>query len=115
MNEIKTITDYFKEYGAFHTRKATELLTPLHLPGQDPLPDFAGSLRQPYEPQQHVIAAMIRMLDEIHRGMFIGECGVGKTLCGILAIHAHALRSVRQGGCNGNYRALVLCPDHLIG
>ena len=33
---------------------------------------------------------------------------------GMLTIHQHAQRSVRKGGCNGNYSAIVLCPDHLI-
>jgi hypothetical protein len=32
---------------------------------------------------------------------------------GMLTIHQHTQRSIRQGGCNGNYRAIVLCPDHL--
>ena len=41
------------------------------------------------------------------------ECGTGKTLMGMLTIHQHAQRSVRKGGCNGNYRAIVLAPDHL--
>ena len=54
------------------------------------------------------------MLDETRRGMIVAECGTGKTLMGMLTIHQHAQRSVRKGGCNGNYRAIVLCPDHLI-
>ena len=98
----------------FHVKKATELLQPLHVPGQDPLPDFSELFRQPFEPQAHVIAAAIKMLDETRRGMIVAECGTGKTLMGMLTIHQHAQRSVRKGGCNGNYRAIVLCPDHLI-
>jgi hypothetical protein len=31
----------------------------------------------------------------------------------MLTIHQHAQRSGRKGGRNGNYRAIVLCPDHL--
>ena len=58
-------------------------------------------------------AAAIKMLDETRRGMIVSECGTGKTLMGMLTIHQHAQRSVRKGGCNGNYRAIVLCPDHL--
>ena len=54
------------------------------------------------------------MLDETRRGMIVAEPGTGKTLMGMLTIHQHAQRSVRKGGCNGNYRAIVLCPDHLI-
>ena len=109
-----TIDDYFREFSHFHVKKATELLQPLHTPGQDPLPDFSDATRQPFEPQAHVIAAAIKMLDETRRGMIVSECGTGKTLMGMLTIHQHAQRSVRKGGCNGNYRAIVLCPDHLM-
>ena len=111
--QIQTIDDYFREFSHFHVKKATELLQPLHIPGKDPLPDFSEATRQPFEGQAHVIAAAIKMLDEA-RGMIIAEPGAGKTLMGMLTIHQHAQRSVRQGGSNGNYRAIVLCPDHLI-
>ena len=107
-----TIDDYFREYSHFHVKKATELLQPLHTPGQDPLPDFSDATRQPFEPQAHVIAAAVKMLDETRRGMLVAEPGSGKTLMGMLTIHQHAQRSVRKGGCNGNYRAIVLCPDN---
>ena len=109
-----TIDDYFREFSHFHVKKATELLQPLHVPGQDPLPDFTDATRQPFEPQAHVIAAAIKMLDATRRGMIVSECGTGKTVMGMLTVHQHAQRSVRRGGCNGNYRAIVLCPDHLV-
>jgi hypothetical protein len=44
--------------------------------------------------------------------MIVAECGTGKTLMGMLTIHQHAQRWVRNGNCNGNYRAIVLCPDN---
>jgi hypothetical protein len=108
-----TIDDYFREYSHFHVKKATELLRPLHTPGQDPLPDFSEATRQPFEPQAHVIAAAVKMLDQTRRGMLVAEPGSGETLMGMLTIHQHAQRSVRKGGLNGKYRAIVLCPDHL--
>ena len=63
LDQIQTIDDYFREFSHFHVKKATELLQPLHVPGRDPLPDFSELLRQPFEPQAHVIAAAIKMLD----------------------------------------------------
>jgi hypothetical protein len=115
LGQMLTIDDYFREFSRFHVKKATELLQPLHVPGLDPLPDFGDVNRQPFEAQAHVIQASIKMLDETRRGIIAAECGVGKTLLGMLAVHKHAQRSVRNGGCNGNYRALVIAPDHLCG
>jgi hypothetical protein len=114
IDQIQTIDDYFAAHGRHHVQKATQLLRPLHVPGQDPLPDFSDVLRKPFDAQAHVIAAAIKMLDETRRGVIAAECGVGKTLIGMLICHMHAQRSVRKGGCNGNYRAICLCPDHLV-
>jgi hypothetical protein len=109
--EIHTIDNYFLEFSHFHVRKATGLLRALHTPGKGPLPDFSDATRQPFEPQAHVIAAAVKMLDEVRRGMLVAEPGSGKTLMGMLIIHQRADRWVREGGCNGNYRAIVLRPD----
>jgi hypothetical protein len=74
MNDLDqmTIDDDFREYSHFHVKKATELLQPLHVPGQDPLADFSYATRQPFEAQAHVIVAAIKMLDET-RGIEAGS------------------------------------------
>ena len=64
LDQIQTIDDYFREFSHYHVKKATELREPLHVPGRDPLPDFSDVNRQPFEPQAHVIAAAIKMLDQ---------------------------------------------------
>lgn len=253
--QIDSLEEYFSTFGHFHSRKAAILLKPLHTPGEDPLPPFKGIMRQPFDPQAHVIAACVKMLDHQKRGFLIGEMGciageswvmdpvagcarqvetidgpfhvwawdwdaaefvvaeaespfikgerdlfrvtlsngqefvctdhhriltvdgwllvrevsirlrssehallldmpdperntvhvrsiayersgpywdftvpkygnyvmagvvhhnTGKTIQGMLAVHEHAVRSRHKGGSNGKYRALILCPDHLI-
>jgi hypothetical protein len=107
LDEIQTIDDYFAAFGKHHVQEATELLRPLHVPGQDPVPDFSQLSRKPFEPQPHVIAAAIKMLDETRRGMIAAECGSAKTCMGMLTIHKHAQRSARQGGCNRPRRQAV--------
>ena len=92
LDQIQTIDDYFAAFSHFHVRKATELLDPLHVPGRDPLADFSDLLRQPFAAQAHVATAAIKMLDETRRGVIAAECGVGKTLIGMLTIHKHAQR-----------------------
>jgi hypothetical protein len=111
--QIQAIDDYFREFAHIHVRKATEFLRPLHTAGRDPLPDFSYASRQPFEAQAHVVATAITMVDEA-RGMIIAEPGAGKTLMGMPTIRQHAHRAVRTGGRDGNYRAIVLCPDCLI-
>jgi superfamily II DNA or RNA helicase len=114
LHQIQTIDAYFSAFGRRHVQKASQLLQPLHVPGRDPLPDFSTVARQPFEPQAHVIAAAVKMLNATRRGIIAAECGSGKSTMGALTIHQHASRSVRRGGCNCNYRAIILCPDHLI-
>ena len=109
-----SIDAYFAQHGIHHVKKAGSMLRPLHVPGQDAVPNFDAMARQPYEPQAHAIAAGVAMLDANKSGFLAAECGSGKTLIGQLIVHSHASRSRRRGGKRGHYRALVLCPDHLI-
>jgi hypothetical protein len=94
-------------------QKATQSLEPLHRPGIDSLPDFSRYMRQPMPAQADVIAAAVKMMDE-SPGVIASEMGTGKTIMGAMIIDQHAARSGRKGGRNGKYRAVVLCPDHLI-
>jgi superfamily II DNA or RNA helicase len=115
LHEIETLDDYLKNFGRILGKKAITSLAPLHVPGQDPLPSFDDMLREPFDPQKHVVAAAVKMMDEVSNGFVVGEMGTGKTLIGMTSIHRHASRPRSNGGRGGNYRALVLCPDHLIG
>ena len=114
LHEIGSIDEYLQSFGRALGRKAIHALNPLHVPGRDPLPAFEDLLREPFPCQQHVVAAAVKMMDERGSGFLVGECGTGKTLLGMAAVHKHAQRSRRQGGSGGKYRAIVLCPDHLI-
>lgn len=114
LSEITSLPDYLTAFGSTLASKAIRSLTPLHTPGKDPLPDFSGYLREPLEAQAHLAAAQVKVFDTYGSGFICGEPGVGKTLTSIVAIDQHAKRSRRNGGSGGNYRAIVICPDHLI-
>ena len=114
LGDISSMDDYLRSYGKILGKKAIESLIPLHVPGKDDLPPFDDMVRKPFVPQQHVIASAVQMLDNVGSGFIVGEMGTGKTLIGMTTVHKHASRSVRKGGKGGRYRALVLCPDHLI-
>jgi hypothetical protein len=104
---VETLDDYLQRHGALLGRKAVDALQPLHVPGKDPLLDMSVFLRQPFEPQAHVITAGLKVLDRQKAFFCVGECGSGKTMLGQCIAHMHARGKP--------YRALVMCPDHLIG
>ena len=106
LTELTTMDDYLRDYGKVLGHKAITSLAPLHVPEQDELLEFDEMLREPFEPQKHVITATTKMLNEKGSGFLVGEMGCGKTLLGMCAIHKHARGKP--------YRAVVLCPDHLI-
>jgi hypothetical protein len=112
--ELTSLDGYLKNYGRILGKKAITALEPLHVPGRDPLPDFDDLLREPFEPQKHVVAAAIQMMDAVGSGFLCGEMGVGKTMLGMVSVFKHAQRSRNQGGHSGKFRCIVLCPDHLI-
>jgi hypothetical protein len=114
--DISTLADYLKTHGHTLATKAIRSLSPLHVPGKHPLPDFSyiPEHRTPFDAQKHLIAGAVKMLDSNGAGFIIGEMGVGKTISAVIAVHEHAKRSRRQGGSGGKYRAIVICPDHLV-
>ena len=116
LEDISSLPGYLTNYGASLARKAIRSLRPLHVPGKDPLPDFDEypEERTPMEAQQHVAAAAIKAIDKHGTAFICGEPGVGKSITSIAAIHEHAMRSRRNGGRGGKYRAIVLCPDTLV-
>ena len=114
IHQIKSMDDYLRSYGKILGKKAITSLAPLHVPGRDPLPDF-DLLMDLFPAQQHVVAAAVKMFDRRGSGLLCGEMGVGKTKIGMAAVHQHACRPRSEGGSDGKYRAIVLCPDHLVG
>ena len=114
IHQITGIDDYLRSYGKPLGKKAITALTPLHVPGRDPLPDF-NLLMELFPAQQHVVAAAIKMFNARGSGFLCGECGVGKTKIGMAAAFMHGLLSRNQGGYGGCFQAIVLCPDHLVG
>src|SRR5215217_6992415 len=101
IREIDSMDGYLRNYGKILGRKAIHALTPLHVPNRDPLPSFDDMLREPFEPQKHMVAAAIRMMDRVGSGFVVGEMGTGKTLLGMVSVFKHAQRSRKRGGHGG--------------
>lgn len=106
LDTINGLEGYMSRYGSLLAEQAQRSLKPLHTPGLHP-PAQVDALRSPFEAQAHVIAANTKSLRHNKSLTICGECGVGKTLVGMLSAHHHA------GG--RPYRALVFGPPHLVG
>lgn len=120
IRDLVSMDDYLKNFGGLLGKKAIHALRPLHIPNVTPLPDYSDLTefnpdRELFPAQKDVVAAAIKMLDNVGSGFIVGEMGTGKTILGMCSAHKHAQRPRRQGGSGGKYRGLVLCPDHLIG
>jgi hypothetical protein len=75
LDEINSMDAYLQNYGKILGRQAIATLAPLHVPGRDPLPEFDDLGREPFEPQKHVVAAAVQMMDESGSGFICGEMG----------------------------------------
>lgn len=119
LHELLGIDDYIQDYGPSLCRRAIDSLDPLHVPGRDALIDFAEVVdfnpkRTPFPAQAHVITGAVEMMRESGSGFIAAEMGTGKTILSIISFHEHAKLSRKKGGRGGKYRAMVLCPDHLV-
>lgn len=97
---------YLTNYGALLGKQAEEVLDPLHVPGRDELPDLTRYLRTPFPAQAHVIAATVKNLKANRAELMCAKQGTGKTLMSGISL------DLLSGG--RPYRALVMCPGHLV-
>jgi hypothetical protein len=106
-DDIESLDQYLVAYGTILGQQAQQNLNPLHDPTKEPNhPVIQKLLRKPYLPQAVVITAAAKTLKRQKSLFLVGECGTGKTLMGMAAVHCHA---------NGRpYRALVFAPGQLV-
>jgi len=100
-----TLTDYLSKYGGALADRAREAFEPLHVPSTDAVVSL--DLRRAMLPAQaHAVTAAVKALQRQKAVLLCCECGVGKTQMSACAVHAHA--------AGRPYRAIALCPPHLI-
>ena len=73
----------------------------------DPVsPWIENLLRKPFPAQTIAIMGLARRWQEARTGMVVAECGTGKTLISLGAIHVHSEGSP--------FTALAMVPPHLV-
>lgn len=111
LSSLTTIGDYLNTYGSLIGEQAQSSLAPLHVPARDTPLNFSDLRRAPLPAQAHAITAIVKQLERDRACFFVGEQGVGKTICSIAA--AHNLARHPRTGLVAPYRAIIMCPPHL--
>jgi superfamily II DNA or RNA helicase len=106
MPELSTIYDYLRANALLLGTRILEQFPALHQV-HDPLsPRIEGLLRTPFPAQAIAIMGLAKRWQEARTGIVVAECGTGKTLISLGAIHVHS-----EGR---PFTALAMVPPHLV-
>ncbi|HKV78798.1 MAG TPA: helicase-related protein [Candidatus Sulfotelmatobacter sp.] len=106
MPELSTIYDYMRANANLLGTRILEQFSALHQV-HDPLsPRIEALLRKPFPAQAVAIMGLAKRWQRARTGMVVAECGTGKTLISLGAIHVHSERSP--------FTALAMVPPHLV-
>src|SRR5579864_3412817 len=106
MPELSTIYDYMRAHANLLGTRILEQFPALHQV-HDPLsPRIEGLLRKPFPAQAVAIMGLAKRWQRARTGMVVAECGTGKTLISLGAIHVHS-----EGR---PFTALAMVPPHLV-
>ncbi len=106
MPELNTIYDYMRANAVLLGTRILEQYPALHQ-FSDPLsPRIDGLLRKPFPAQAIAIMGLAKRWHQARTGMVIAECGTGKTLISLGAMHVHS-----EGE---PFMAIAMVPPHLV-
>src|SRR5947209_16731778 len=106
MPELSTIYDYMRAHAALLGDRILLEYPALHQFGDPVSQRIEGLLRKPFPAQTIAIMGVAKRWQRARTGMVIAECGTGKTLISLGAIHVHAERKP--------FTALAMVPPHLV-
>src|SRR5437660_8227585 len=106
MPDLSTIYDYMRVNANLLGTRILDQFPALHQV-HDPLsPRIEALLRKPFPAQAVAIMGLAKRWQRARTGMVVAECGTGKTLISLGAIHVH---------CEGSpFTALAMVPPHLV-
>jgi hypothetical protein len=105
MSTPKSIPDYLREFGGELANRTVQIHPALYNPGDPVSPRMHTLLRRPYPAQEVAAMSVVKRWEQARAAAVIAECGTGKTLVALAAVHCHS-----QGR---PYTALALVPGHL--
>src|SRR5713226_9527850 len=106
MPELSTIYDYMRAHAALLGERILQEYPALHQFDNPASPRITGLLRRPFPAQTIAIMGVAKRWQQARTAMVVAECGTGKTLISLGAIHVHSQRSL--------FTALTMVPPHLV-
>ncbi len=106
MPELSTIYDYMRAHSSLLGERILQEYPALHQFDDPVSPWIADLLRRPFPAQTIAIMGVAKRWQRARTGMVVAECGTGKTLISLGAIHVHS-----EGQ---PFTALAMVPPHLV-
>ena len=106
MPELATIYDYMRAHANLLGGRILEQFPALHRFEDAVSPRIEHLLRRPFPAQTIAIMGLAKRWREARTAMVVAECGTGKTLVSLGAIHVHS-----EGK---PFTALAMVPPHLV-
>ncbi len=106
MPQLETIYSYMREFAAHLGERILQEYPALQRFQDSVSPRVASLLRRPFPAQGIGIMSVAKRWQEFKTALIVAECGTGKTLMSLGAIHVHS-----QGK---PYTALAMVPPHLV-
>ena len=101
-----SLSDYLRMYSNELGERILTSYPPLHAVDGAPSPLISKLLRRPYPAQTAAIMGLLQRWKQSRSAAAIAECGTGKTLISLGAVHCHAE--------DNQYTALAMVPPQLV-
>ena len=106
MDDINSIFTYLTHHAAELGERILSAYPALHEVKNEPSPRIETLLRQPFPAQTLAIMGLAKRWELARSAKVIAECGTGKTLISLGAMHVHS---------NGRpFTALAMVPPHIV-
>src|SRR5574340_167071 len=106
MDLPKDINEYLRAWSSELGERIVQSFPPLHGFDDFPSPLITQLLRRPFPAQTLAIMGVVKRWHEARGAAVIAECGTGKTLISLGAVHVHSERQT--------FTALAMVPPQLV-
>ncbi len=106
MQQLSNIYDYMRAHAAELGERILSTYPALHQVDHPPSPRLSALLRQPFPAQILAIMGLVKRWELARSAKVIAECGTGKTLISLGAMHVHS--------AGRPFAALAMVPPHIV-